>query len=53
MNQYANVLRDYCDETDPICAASGPGPFIVANHLNYFDLYSNDAAAWVRTKLGF
>jgi hypothetical protein len=52
MNQYSNELRDYCDESDPVCAKAGPGPFVVANHLNYFDRYTDDAAAWIKSKVG-
>ncbi|KAK0384677.1 hypothetical protein NLU13_8763 [Sarocladium strictum] len=50
-NQLANLaaytgrFRNYCDETDPICA----GGDVVANHLNYFDIYSDSAAAWVQS----
>lgn len=53
MNLFSDLIRDYCDETDPVCCTESPGPFVIANHLNYFDRYSNDAAAWVKTKLGF
>ncbi|KAL2211135.1 alpha/beta-hydrolase [Sarocladium strictum] len=42
---YGDRLRNYCDATDPICA----GGDVVANHLNYFDIYSNSAAAWVQS----
>ena len=53
MNMFSEYLRDYCDETDPVCALEGPGPFVIANHLNYFDRYTGDASAWVKSKLGF
>jgi acetylxylan esterase len=52
MNKFSPILRSYCDESDPVCAAAGPGPFVVANHLNYFDRYSDDAAGWVKYMLG-
>lgn len=48
LNKFASVLRDYCVASDPICA----GGDIVANHLNYFDIYSTNAADWVVEKLG-
>lgn len=51
MNRFSAILRSYCDETDPVCAAAGPGPFIIENHLNYFDLYSDDAAGWAKWML--
>lgn len=52
MNKYAGVLRSYCDGADPVCAAAGPGPFNIDKHLDYFDLYTQDAAGWVKGKLG-
>jgi len=51
MNMFSSMIRDYCDETDPVCALEGPGPFVIENHLNYFDRYTNDAAAWIQGKL--
>ncbi|VUC31143.1 unnamed protein product [Clonostachys rosea] len=48
LNKFASVLRDYCVASDPICA----GGDVVANHLNYFDIYSTNAASWVVEKLG-
>ena len=53
MNQFSSVTRSYCDHADPICAAAGPGPFDVNTHLNYFDIYSDDAAGWVKSTLGY
>src|SRR5687767_4431038 len=44
MNEYASVLRNWCPDTDPICAQGD----IVETHLNYFDIYSDEAGAWVR-----
>ncbi|CAH0002097.1 unnamed protein product [Clonostachys byssicola] len=48
LNKFASVLRDYCVASDPICADGD----VVANHLNYFDIYSTNAASWVVEKLG-
>ncbi|KAH7323220.1 Alpha/Beta hydrolase protein, partial [Stachybotrys elegans] len=45
--QYAGVWRDYCATEDPICA----GGNVVDDHLNYFDLYSNEVADYVHQKL--
>lgn len=44
---FAGVWRDYCAKGDPICA----GGKITADHLNYFDLYSNEAAEFVHQRL--
>ena len=51
MNRFSNIMRSYCDGSDPICATSTGGPYVVANHLSYFDLYSDEAADWVKTIL--
>ncbi|KAG4413863.1 hypothetical protein IFR04_013007 [Cadophora malorum] len=48
MSQWTSVLHDYCVSTDPICAGGDVG----ATHLNYFDLYSDEAAKWVKSQLG-
>lgn len=47
MAKYGDRLRDYCAEKDPICA----GGTVVNDHLNYFDVYSDDAAAWVKERV--
>jgi acetylxylan esterase len=52
MNKFSDIIRSWCDATDPVCAATGPGPFIVENHLNYFDIYTDEAAGWVKYMLG-
>jgi hypothetical protein len=44
---YTSVFHDYCIAEDPICA----GGNVVADHLNYFDIYTDSAAAWVKSKL--
>ncbi|KAH7171358.1 Alpha/Beta hydrolase protein [Dactylonectria macrodidyma] len=44
---YGNALHNYCVETDPICA----GGDVVADHLNYFDLYSDTVAEWVHERI--
>jgi len=44
---WTSKFHDYCVATDPICA----GGDIVADHLNYFDIYSDTAAAWVKSML--
>ncbi|CAN9291128.1 unnamed protein product [Alternaria alternata] len=47
LNRYAPVLRSYCAAGDPVCA----GGNIVADHLNYFELYTDDASSWVVSKI--
>ncbi|KAL3421697.1 Acetylxylan esterase 6 [Phlyctema vagabunda] len=44
LEKYAGVLRSYCAAGDPICANGD----VVAEHLNYFEKYTDDAAAWVK-----
>jgi len=39
--------HDYCVAEDPICA----GGNVVEDHLNYFDLYSDVAAEWVKSQI--
>ncbi|KAF2420357.1 alpha/beta-hydrolase [Tothia fuscella] len=51
-NKFGGFIRSYCDIADPLCAAQGPGPFDIERHLNYFDLYTDDAAGWVKYTLG-
>ncbi|KAF2876754.1 Alpha/Beta hydrolase protein [Massariosphaeria phaeospora] len=46
LEPYADILRDYCNFGDPVCAPSSQ-PAKVAQHLNYFDLYNDEAAEWV------
>ncbi|EUC44880.1 carbohydrate esterase family 5 protein [Bipolaris oryzae ATCC 44560] len=47
LNRYAPVLRSYCAAGDPVCA----GGEIVADHLNYFELYTDEASSWVVSKI--
>ncbi|KAL8383371.1 hypothetical protein RB595_006901 [Gaeumannomyces hyphopodioides] len=44
---YAGVWRDYCNAGDPVCA----GGNVVDEHLNYFDVDTPDAAAWVQKRI--
>jgi hypothetical protein len=46
LQPYSEILREYCNFGDPICAV-GSVPQDVAQHLNYFKLYVEDAAEWV------
>jgi hypothetical protein len=47
LNRYAPVLRSYCAAGDPVCANGAT----VADHLNYFELYTDDASSWVVSKI--
>jgi hypothetical protein len=49
LDKYSSILRDYCNIGDPVCARDSE-PADVARHLNYFDFYSEEAAAWVIEK---
>ena len=42
----AGLLREYCQPGDPICAPASANRSM-ANHLNYFERYTDEAAAWV------
>jgi acetylxylan esterase len=42
----AGRLREYCQPGDPICAPQTENKEM-AKHLNYFDLFGDEAAAWV------
>lgn len=46
LSEYSNILRDYCNVGDGVCAV-GSEPESLQNHLNYFDLYNQEAADWV------
>ncbi|KAH7244397.1 Alpha/Beta hydrolase protein [Fusarium redolens] len=45
---YGDVFRNYCVETDPICAQGDE----VETHLNYFDVFTDDVAEWVKERIG-
>lgn len=47
LNRYAGVLRDYCAAGDPVCADGS----VVADHLNYFELYTDEASSWAVSKI--
>lgn len=47
LNRYSSVLRSYCAAGDPVCA----GGNIVADHLNYFELYTDEASSWAVSKI--
>lgn len=45
--KYGDVLRNYCVDTDPICAQGD----VVETHLNYFDVFTDDVADWVKERV--
>lgn len=47
LNRYAGVLRSYCAAGDPVCANGNT----VADHLNYFEKYTDEASSWVISKI--
>jgi hypothetical protein len=47
LNAYSSVLRSYCAAGDPVCADGDN----IDEHLNYFELYSDEASSWVVSKL--
>ncbi|KAI5358306.1 hypothetical protein J4E82_011767, partial [Alternaria postmessia] len=47
LNTYSSVLRSYCAGGDPVCAGGDD----VAQHLNYFELYTEEASNWIVSKL--
>jgi acetylxylan esterase len=42
----AGVLREYCHPGDPICCPKSDNKHM-SKHLDYFDQYGDEAAAWV------
>jgi hypothetical protein len=47
LSRYSSVLRSYCAAGDPVCA----GGNVVAEHLNYFELYTDEATSWIVSKV--
>ncbi|KAL1849970.1 hypothetical protein Plec18167_008329 [Paecilomyces lecythidis] len=47
LDQYANKIRSYCEESDPVCANGTD----IQTHLSYFDYYTGDAISWVVSTL--
>ncbi|KAK2008219.1 cutinase [Colletotrichum eremochloae] len=50
LNQFAGVLRSWCNGDDNVCASNSGSNGGEAAHTNYFQLYSNDAAAFIKEK---
>ncbi|KAK5677492.1 hypothetical protein LTS10_010064 [Elasticomyces elasticus] len=47
LNRYSDVLRSYCAAADPVCAGGDD----ITYHLNYFELYSDEASDWIVGKV--
>jgi hypothetical protein len=47
LNRYSSVLRSYCGAGDPVCAGGND----VSQHLNYFELYTDEASTWAVGKV--
>jgi acetylxylan esterase len=45
--QFAGVWRDYCQKGDPICAGGDK----TSEHLDYFQVYTDEVAAYIHQKL--
>jgi hypothetical protein len=48
---YAPIMRDWCIDVDPICAADQE-VFFVQSHLGYYDVYAQAAAEWIHEVAG-
>lgn len=46
INQYASILRDYCNTGDQYCAKSS-SPLDLEFHLTYFEQYQPEVVSWV------
>ncbi|GAP84754.1 putative carbohydrate esterase family 5 protein [Rosellinia necatrix] len=47
LNKYSNKIQDYCLANDTVCGGGGDG----SAHTIYFDIYTQTAAEWIKTKL--
>ncbi|KAK6853077.1 hypothetical protein PG995_009889 [Apiospora arundinis] len=52
LNAFADRHRDYCVNTDSICSGADPKNPEAKSHLTYFDRFTDEAAKWVKEKLG-
>jgi hypothetical protein len=48
LNQYADIMRDWCVSTDPICAANQTF-YTEESHLGYYNVDSQSAASWIKS----
>lgn len=52
LNAFSDRHRDYCVDTDSICSGADPKGPGAMSHLEYFEKFTDDAAKWVKEKLG-
>ncbi|GKT48717.1 acetylxylan esterase 2 [Colletotrichum spaethianum] len=50
LNNFASVLRSWCNGGDNICAYEAGRTTNETAHTNYFQLYTSDAAAYIKEK---
>ncbi|GKT64097.1 acetylxylan esterase precursor [Colletotrichum tofieldiae] len=50
LNNFAGVLRSWCNGEDTVCAYGEGRTMGEDAHTNYFQLYTNDAAAYIKEK---
>ncbi|KAK1964689.1 cutinase [Colletotrichum sublineola] len=50
LNNFAGVLRSWCNVDDSVCASNSGQNGGEYSHTNYFQLYTNEAAAFIREK---
>jgi len=51
LDNWADILRDECIETDPICGSKTiKQGAVLADHLSYFERLTGDFASWVQKK---
>jgi hypothetical protein len=49
LQAYADRMRNWCVNTDPICAAQQPTSHNASDHLSYFNVDSQAAASWIKS----
>jgi hypothetical protein len=49
LQPYADRMRNWCVDTDPICAAKQPTQHNASDHLSYFNVDSQSAASWIKS----
>lgn len=52
LNKWSDILRSWCDARDGVCAYDTTATVNYTYHWNYLDLYSDEAADWLKVKLG-
>ncbi|GAB7326341.1 hypothetical protein MBLNU13_g10381t2 [Cladosporium sp. NU13] len=49
LQAYGDRMRNWCVNTDPICAAKQSTSHDATDHLNYFNVDSQAAASWIKS----